>query len=288
MIHTFKDKENQSREAYKRAFRFRQANKIPLTYPLNAIDLAEKSGLEVRLQNLPSTEGLYYRGSENATIILSNLRPSGRINFSCAHELGHHVFGHGNSIHEFFEHHTKFEKNTEEYLADFFAGHLLMPEVAIRDAFKNFSYSKKLNSKEAYILSTFFRVGYSTLINHLYFSQKLLSKLNAESLLRESPQNIKSEILQAKCSDNLIVFSESFGNLPIDLRTKDIIFLPDHLTVDGKNVEFLKKNANGNFFISIKPGLSRILSKTSDFATYLRIAKFDFEGRARYRHLEEE
>lgn len=288
MIHTFKERENQSREAYKKAIRFRQTNHIPLIFPINAIDLAEKNGLEVRLQNLPSTEGLYYRGSERATIILSNLRPSGRVNFSCAHELGHHAFGHGNSIHEFFEHHTEFEKNSDEYLADYFAGHLLMPEVAIRNAFNRFSYSQKLNPKEAYILSTFFRVGYSTLINHLRYSHKLLSKANAETLLKESPQSIKSEILRSKCSNNLIVFSESFGNLPIDLRTKDVIFLPDNLSVEGKNVEFLKKNTDGNFFIAVKPGLSRILSTTSDFATYLRVAKFDFEGRARYRHLEEE
>jgi len=41
-------------------------------------------------------EGMYYRG-DPARIVIGARRPLSRRNFTCGHELGHHIFGHGST-----------------------------------------------------------------------------------------------------------------------------------------------------------------------------------------------
>jgi len=60
-------------------------------------DVAQSLGIEVRFVGIPSLEGMYWKKSP-ATILLGAERPAGRQSFTCAHELGHHIFNHGNKI----------------------------------------------------------------------------------------------------------------------------------------------------------------------------------------------
>jgi hypothetical protein len=53
-------------------------------------------GVTVRFNNI-NMEGMYQRGAP-PRIHLSARRPLSRRTYNCAHELGHHVFGHGSSI----------------------------------------------------------------------------------------------------------------------------------------------------------------------------------------------
>ena len=50
-------------------------------------------------------------------IFISSLRPTGRQHFTCAHELGHHIFNHGMKIDELV---SKKESsyNDDEFLVD--------------------------------------------------------------------------------------------------------------------------------------------------------------------------
>jgi len=75
------------------ALRVRQDVGIPPTDAVCAFDLAERLGLEVWFQDVPSMEAVYVR-QPAPTIVVTSLRPAGRRAFNCAHELGHHVFGH--------------------------------------------------------------------------------------------------------------------------------------------------------------------------------------------------
>src|SRR5438874_13211824 len=80
-------------------------------------------------------EGTYLK-SDPPRILISALRPLFRRVFNCAHELGHHVFGHGSTIDELQEDGQEkpaFEPN--EFLVNAFAGFLLMPPLAVRRAF---------------------------------------------------------------------------------------------------------------------------------------------------------
>ncbi len=95
--------------------------------PIDVFDLAQASGVEVRFTKIGSMEGMYLRQAA-PTILIASERPAGRQRFTCAHELGHHVFGDGSRVDELLEKLDKpRQRPPEEIRADMFAGLLLMP-----------------------------------------------------------------------------------------------------------------------------------------------------------------
>ncbi|MBE0305416.1 ImmA/IrrE family metallo-endopeptidase [Leptospira interrogans] len=275
------------RIGYKKAIKFRSDNKIPQHFPINIIDEAEKVGLEVRIAALPSLEGLYSKGYEKPRIILSALRPSGRTNFTCAHELAHHLFDHGDSVDEFFDNNRFAQKDEKELIADSFSAHLLMPQAGIEFYFQETSTSpSSLNYLDVYNMSSYFRVGYGTLINHLTYALKLISHKEANQLLNKKPVEIKSEVFGSKVTNNLVNFTKLLNSIPLDLKTEDLLFLPTSFSIDGNHLSTIKVCNNGCFYAAEKPGISRIVSLKEESFSFVRISKKDFNGRAKFRHLE--
>ncbi|MCY4309752.1 MAG: ImmA/IrrE family metallo-endopeptidase, partial [Rhodospirillaceae bacterium] len=92
--------------------------------PICIYGLCETLGVVVRFNNI-NMEGMYQR-SIPPRIHLSARRPLPRRTYNCAHELGHHVFGHGSSIDELRED-AKLQpwEDPKEFLADTFAGFIL-------------------------------------------------------------------------------------------------------------------------------------------------------------------
>lgn len=112
------------------ALRLRQQDGIVADQPCCVYDLAEKHGVEVRFAELPSAEGIYSPGKP--VIIISALRPAGRQAFTCAHELGHHLQGHGERFDELVEERGKRRRyDPKEFEADCFASALLLPKTAV-------------------------------------------------------------------------------------------------------------------------------------------------------------
>ena len=102
--------------------------------PICIYGLCEMLGVTVRFNNI-NMEGMYQRGMP-PRIHLSARRPLPRRAYNCAHELGHHVFGHGTSIDELREDAKEHPwENSKEFLADTFAGFTLMPIIGLRRAF---------------------------------------------------------------------------------------------------------------------------------------------------------
>lgn len=92
-----------ARKAFLKALQLRYREGYGLESALSVFDLAHRLGVEVRFLNIPSMEEMYYNASP-PYIIISSLRPVGRRAFTCAHELGHHIFGDGTHIDELAEH----------------------------------------------------------------------------------------------------------------------------------------------------------------------------------------
>ena len=92
--------------------------------PICIYGLCETLDIVVRFNNI-NMEGMYQRGRP-PRIHLSARRPLARRAYNCAHELGHHVFGHGSSIDELRED-AKAQpwEDPKEFLADTFAGFIL-------------------------------------------------------------------------------------------------------------------------------------------------------------------
>ena len=96
-----------------------------LKSPICVYALCEAHGVTVRFNDI-SMEGMYDR-SPKPRIHLSALRPLARRAFTCAHELGHHVFGHGSTIDELRDDHAKnAERPPAEIIADAFGAFVLM------------------------------------------------------------------------------------------------------------------------------------------------------------------
>ena len=86
-------------DALVHALRLRKRIGATLRDSVSPYAAAEQLGIEVRFMDFPSMEGMYVAGA-SPKILLSSLRPQGRRAFTCAHEIGHHVFGHGEQFDE--------------------------------------------------------------------------------------------------------------------------------------------------------------------------------------------
>src|SRR4051812_48898113 len=101
--------------------------------PVNVFDACEKLGLTVRFVDI-NMEGVYVtqKNCKFPTILLSNLRPLPRRCFTCAHELGHHAFGHSGKIDALLDETSQSAtSDEEEILVDAFAGAFLMPVAGV-------------------------------------------------------------------------------------------------------------------------------------------------------------
>jgi hypothetical protein len=172
--------------------------------PLCVYDVAARLGLEVRFFDIPSMEGVYC-ASANPTIIVSSLRPPGRQAFTCAHEIGHHVFGHGDQYDEMIEQRSKARRlDSQEFQADCFAGALLMPKVVVSRGFSLRGLDPVTASPESfYIIATWLGVGYTTLVYHMRSALRMLATSRAEELLRHRPLVLRSVLRGRECREHL-------------------------------------------------------------------------------------
>jgi len=252
--------------------------------PLCIFDLAEKIGIEVMFCEVSSFEGMYIK--KPRTVLISSLRPSGRQAFTCAHEMGHWYFKHGTSVDEISNEELS-SLNEQEQLVDVFASYMLMPPWAIEKAFKVRNLMpNKSTPEELYAIACQMNVGYSTLIKHLLWSLKLITKAEADVILKISPKNIKQQ-LYPELNGNLVLVDNNWGYIPVDLEVGDCAAFPMGTLIEGAGIETI--GVTGKYVIAkgTKTGIFRAESKRKDWATFIRVKKKNFTGRAIYRHLEE-
>ena len=155
-----------AQSAFAAALRVRRNAGYRLEEAICVYDLAERLGIEVRFADIPSMEGMLYCNTE-PIIIVSSHRPSGRRAFTCAHELGHFHSGDGTTIDDLVGKSDKAGPDPKEFVADCFAGALLMPKMAVERAFavrswSNWKLSPRSNLHDLGLLwSRLFHVGKS-------------------------------------------------------------------------------------------------------------------------------
>lgn len=138
---------------------------LPFSAPCCPYDIAERLGIQVRFMDLPSMEGMY-SPQPSPTILISALRPAPRRNFTCAHELGHHAFGHSHRVTPTSKPHGArcARYSVEEAMVDRFAAELLMPSLGIRHAFAVRGLNPQdCDAEGIYRVACQFAVGYATL-----------------------------------------------------------------------------------------------------------------------------
>jgi Zn-dependent peptidase ImmA (M78 family) len=274
-----------ARESLRAALNVRRKANIPKTVPICVFDLAQQLGVEVFFTGGNSFEGLYAR--ESSTIVLSSKRPQGRQAFTCAHELAHWRFDHGTRVDDLDL--LTDSSSTEERLANFFAGYLLMPPWTVENEYKRRNMDPETaDSLQTYTIACQLGVGYETLIQQLSRTLRLISAGTATRLLHDTPQSIRKLVLGENSTAHHMVIVDSFWEgRPIDLCCGDVAVLSTEWDASGNPLTLGTKTKNGTVLTARTAGIGRLCSKELARALFVRVGKHEYEGRAMYRHLEE-
>jgi Zn-dependent peptidase ImmA (M78 family) len=233
-------------------------------------------------------EGMYYK-EEKPLIFISALRPFPRRNFTCAHELGHHIFGHGLRVDELIEDSQKAKAfNPYEFLVNSFAGFLLMPALGVRKAFVDRGWNVACATPlQIFTIACYFGVGYETLIKHMTYALKMLDRTQASSLLKVKPKTIRQQILGYPSSEPLIIADEHWSIPTIDAEVGSQLLLPSTAEAANQTITFQEDRPNGRLFRANRPGIVRVYCRDTKWAVFVRVSRHKFVGLSQYRHLEE-
>lgn len=246
-------------------------------------DLAEGLGLVVRFVPVPSMEGMY-APAPRPTILVSAERPAGRRRYTCAHEIGHHVFGHGTRLDELADDAAR-GWSPEEFVAQRFAAGLLMPKLAVESAFarRGLSVSTDL-PEDVFVVAQDLGVGYATLLGHLERTLGCLTSAAADTLRRASLPRMRSRLAGFAIDHDLLVVNEHWGRRPIDVEVGDIVLVPQSATFEG--ICAILKVQPLPHLKAVAPGVGKV-AVTAGPPIAVRVSRRAFVGLARYRHLEE-
>jgi Zn-dependent peptidase ImmA (M78 family) len=251
-------------------------------------DAVEKHGIELRFDNNPGLEGVYYK-TTTPKIIIGSHRPVGRKAFTCAHELGHHVFDHGTKIDEVKPDAFNIHPNeTEEFLADCFASFFLMPKRVISRAFSVRGWSPiDCSATEYFTIAGWCGVSYEAVINHIFLTLKMIPYSKAEELKRAKPKDIRALIMGTETKEDVFLVDLHWSERAIDIQVGDLVVLPFSTKFEGNCVEYIESGKRGTIYKGIKPGIGKFFAPDKNWSSFVRVSRRNFVGRSLFRHLEE-
>jgi Zn-dependent peptidase ImmA (M78 family) len=275
-------------QALQAAIATREKAKLDQHNPICVYGLCQTLGLTVRFNNI-NMEGMYQRGAP-PRIHLSARRPLPRRAYNCGHELGHHVFGHGSSVDELREDAKEHPwEEPKEFLADAFAGFLLMPIVGLRRAFSTRGWTPEAaTAAQMFTVACDFGVGYNTLLTHLSVGVKMISWERSSTLQRIAPKALRAEIVGAITPEPLIVADRHRAGSTLDTEVKTQLLLPPGTEATGDRLIFERDVASGRLFRAVRPGIVQASADAGAWAIFVRIAPEAYVGLAQYRHLEDD
>jgi hypothetical protein len=282
-----------ARQALRAAIRTRIQLDVPPTEALCVYDAGESLGIEIRFVDIPSMEGMYVRnsGSNSQPIVLvSALRPAGRQASTTAHEIGHHVFGHGTRIDEYMadaeERREGKTLDSEEMIANIFAGFFLMPKAAVELGFAaRVCAPATATPRQVFAVACWLGVGYGTLIHHMRSSLGMLSFGEAKRLLSIQPKRIRQEILGTTTLSDCFLVDHAWTGRPLDLQVGDAALVSAGLEIESSCLSLGRTTPEGLRVVeAVTTGLGRLVGST--WATFVRVRPRGFVGRSIFRHLE--
>ena len=276
-----------AKQALEKSLEIREEYQYDYRTPLCIYDLCEQAKVKVQFVDDVSMEGIY-AALAKPTILISALRPLTRRTFTCAHEFAHHVFGHGSTIDELKDEASEGTFQPNEFLADAFAGYLLMPAQGIKRAFSSRGIDiATAKPEQIYIVASSFGAGYETLIGHLERSLQYMKSDQATLLKKTKLSQIRERILGFSTKDPLAVVDRQYPISTMDVEVGSLVLLPNGITIESDHIEFFKDAPSGRVFRAMRPGLARASIPGENWGVMIRVSRFQYAGLARYRHLEE-
>jgi hypothetical protein len=262
---------------------------LDLQGPICVYALCEALGVTVRFAPIASMEGMYVR-TPAPRIHLSAFRPLPRRAYTCAHELGHHVFSHGSTIDELREE-TKASpwEDPKEFLADTFAGFLTMPTLGLRRAFAARGWKlETAGPRQVFAVSCEFGVGYAALVTHMAYGVGMIPRGRAAGLRRATPKTIRADILGDLSPEPLVVADEHWASPTLDAEVGTQLLLPAGTRIAGSVAEHQRDLPAGRLFRAERPGIAQASVPGTLWAIFVRVSRRSYVGLARFRHLEDD
>jgi len=278
-----------ARSALYRALKLRNEFGIAVNQVFDVFDFATNSGVEVRFVDIPSFEAMYIQDGQ-PRILVSSHRPMARQTFDCAHELGHHVFGHGSKIDDQINSEAgRGRFDPQEYLADRFASYLLMPKTLVAHAFHIRGWAiADCSPGMLFTIAGWLGVGYTTLIHQMAMSLCILSRKKADALLQASPKEIRMDLVSQSVTGHLVVVDFHWKDRAIDAQVGDYIMLPQGVQCEGSSLTLEpQRHEGGAVYRANVPGVGRFLHVASEWCSYVRVCRRGYVGRSIFRHLED-
>lgn len=275
-----------ARRALRAALETRRRANVDKADPICVFDLAERLGVEVSFSPGNSFGGGYARASR--TILVPALRPPGRQAFTCAHELGHWYFEHGNRLEVLAEGDVGGDDDPDEQLANLYAAYLLMPTWVVGRALAERGLvADQLTPVEAYAIACQLGVGFETLIWHLRSSLRLLSRGRADELMGTTPKQLRRDVLGDDRLRHMVIVDAAWRTVAIDLQVGDVAVVAQQVEVDGACAGITGGVALGSVIEGHQPGVALLHSADGSWASSVRVRRKNFRGRSAYRHMED-
>jgi len=197
--------------------------------PIDVFAITEVLGIWLTSQPLdPGMYGFYLNTGEAAGICLNRLHPEQLQRYTCAHELGHHVLGHGSNLDGDVEVRQGSDAASEnERAAQAFAGAFLMPLPLVNRVMRRLDLSSKpyLSAQDVYQVSREMDVSFAAAAWQL----TALKKLDIDAAARYVKQGAAAAKAQLRSGDGnstdvraaLFVIDDRHQNVPILCREGD-------------------------------------------------------------------
>ena len=234
------------------AVELRDQTGFDLFAPADPYLAAQKLGVKVIFVDI-SMEGFYFK-EPKPRILLSSLRPLARRAFTCAHELGHHHFGHGSTMDELKADDRAESNKPEEILANGVASFFLMPTVGIRGAFARRNWPlAKITPRQLYTVACEFGVGYDTLLSHMSHTLKDIAGTQRTELDRWTPQRIRQQLVKNDF-DSFVIIDPPSQAPTCDVEIGAAIMLPLDADVEGSALQHLGTQTTFDLYKAAKRG----------------------------------
>lgn len=255
-----------------------------LITPIDPYKVADRLGIRVRFIPV-SMEGFYQKGHP-PRIMLSAQRPLARKAFTCAHEVGHHWFGHGSTIDELKSDDRQDSEIPEEILANAFAAFLLMPTIGMRRAFNSRGWKPQTTNPEQILtIASEFGVGYETLLTHLSVTLSDMPYGVRNELSKWTPKRIRKRMLGHDDAEGLLILDNKQRATSVDLDEGYALAVPKGANVCGGALVKSQSIEGFDIYSAVARGSADI--STDDWQIEARVAPAEFVGAAGYRFLED-
>lgn len=271
------------RGAAKSALRFRVKHGYQLDEPCDIYELVGKQRLDLQFVDIPSLEGMYLEEVETNRICVCAHRPVGRQKFTVAHELGHHLLGHGTQIDAGFELGGTIPNDLEERTADVFARYLLMPPRAVHAGFQRRGLDPSTATPEDfYSVSSWLGVGYLTLVQHMAFTLRTLSNDRCHELEKKPLKQVKTSLVGVPTVSDVWRLDDPWANLTVHAQIGDFIL---GVPAGQDDTRVLKSSGDACCVAATVGTDSRLL--TGGGVVRICVSRRNFVGFYEYRYMRE-